>query len=66
MQCLQAAQVLRRQINEEGSLDVGFYLDRRRGSSLIRAVRKLKVKLITVPWELEVPTLSLACLAAGG
>ncbi|MFO0587513.1 MAG: radical SAM protein [Polyangiaceae bacterium] len=27
-------------------------------------MRKLKVKLITVPWELEVPTLSLACLAA--
>lgn len=27
-------------------------------------VRRLRIKLITVPWELEVPTLSLACLAA--
>ncbi len=26
--------------------------------------KKLRVKLITLPWELEVPTLSLACLAA--
>lgn len=26
--------------------------------------RKLRIKLITMPWELEVPTLSLACLAA--
>lgn len=25
---------------------------------------KLRAKLITIPWELEVPTLSLACLAA--
>ncbi len=29
-----------------------------------RPSRRLRVKLITVPWELEVPTLSLACLAA--
>jgi radical SAM superfamily enzyme YgiQ (UPF0313 family) len=28
------------------------------------SVRRLRIKLITVPWELEVPTLSLACLAA--
>lgn len=27
-------------------------------------MRRLRIKLITVPWELEVPTLSLACLAA--
>jgi radical SAM superfamily enzyme YgiQ (UPF0313 family) len=26
--------------------------------------RRLRIKLITIPWELEVPTLSLACLAA--
>ena len=26
--------------------------------------RKLRVKLITIPWELEVPTLTLASLAA--
>ncbi len=26
--------------------------------------RRLRIKLITVPWELEVPALSLACLAA--
>jgi radical SAM superfamily enzyme YgiQ (UPF0313 family) len=26
--------------------------------------RKLRAKLITIPWELEVPTLTLACLAA--
>src|SRR5690606_17213483 len=26
--------------------------------------RRLRIKLITIPWELEVPTLSPACLAA--
>jgi radical SAM superfamily enzyme YgiQ (UPF0313 family) len=30
----------------------------------LRVIRKLRIKLVTIPWELEVPTLSLACLAA--
>lgn len=30
----------------------------------VDVARRLRIKLITVPWELEVPALSLACLAA--
>ena len=34
------------------------------GAIGLYVMRKLRIKLITIPWELEVPTLSLACLAA--